>query len=236
MAEILKSVQLSDDIVYLNAPKVLLNVASENDIEERLELARQKGYEQGCQQKATEAERSMSERAETFDRLLASIPNAINDNRLALSAEIADIVWNITQQFFIQQQLSKDTVASKVMEALEQLNEAQHIELFLHPNDLAFLQREKTQLDLNLEKAVESTTSAYCTDSSRLFDDFSPHRMGDTASVKNHQKVLKNQHIRHSRYDSTAFSRLNPFFSTKIYHHKYNTRRHRGGYDAKSPA
>jgi hypothetical protein len=29
-----------------------------------------------------------------------------------------------------------------------------------------------------LEKAVESTTSAYCTDSSRLFDDFSPHRMG----------------------------------------------------------
>ena len=60
--------------------------------------------------------------------------------------------------------------------------------------------------------------------------------MGDTASVKNHQKVLKNQHIRHSRYDSTAFSRLNPFFSTKIYHHKYNTRRHRGGYDAKSPA
>jgi hypothetical protein len=34
--------------------------------------------------------------------------------------------------------------------------------------------------------------------------------MGDTASVKNHQKVWKNQHIRNSRYDSTAFSRLNP--------------------------
>ncbi len=64
---------------------------------------------------------------------------------------------------------------------------------------------------LNLEKTVESATSAYCTDSSRLFDDFSPHRMGDTASVKNHQKVRKNQHIRNSRYDSTAFSRLNVF-------------------------
>ena len=61
---------------------------------------------------------------------------------------------------------------------------------------------------LNLEKAVESTTRAYCTNSSRLFDDFSPHRMGDTASVKNHQKVWKTQHSRHSRYDPTAFSRL----------------------------
>jgi hypothetical protein len=33
--------------------------------------------------------------------------------------------------------------------------------------------------------------------------------MVDTASVKNYQKVFKNQHIRHSHCDSTAFSRLN---------------------------
>jgi hypothetical protein len=66
-------------------------------------------------------------------------------------------------------------------------------------------------LDIIPEKAVESTTSAYCTDSSRLFDDFSPHRMGDTDSVKNHQKASNNQHIRNSRYDSTAFSRIMTF-------------------------
>ncbi len=59
-----------------------------------------------------------------------------------------------------------------------------------------------------LEKAVESTPMAYCTDSSRLFDDFLLHRMGDTVSAKNHRKVLMNQHIRPSRYDSTAFSRI----------------------------
>ena len=60
----------------------------------------------------------------------------------------------------------------------------------------------------NLEKAVESTTSAYCTESSRVFDDFLLHRMGDTVSVKNHQKHANIQHISHSRYDSTAFSRF----------------------------
>ncbi len=59
-----------------------------------------------------------------------------------------------------------------------------------------------------LKKAVESTPMAYCTDSSRLFDDFLLHRMGDTVSEKNHRKVLRNQHIRPSRYDSTAFFRI----------------------------
>ncbi len=63
-------------------------------------------------------------------------------------------------------------------------------------------------MQFNLEKAVESTTSAYCTESSRVFDDFLLHRMGDTASVNNHQKHAKIQHISHSRYDSTAFSRF----------------------------
>ena len=152
MAEILKSVRISDDIVYLNVPEVTLEFAPSanpiDNIEERLELARQKGFEQGRQQNIAEADVSMSERAEMFDRLLATIPNAINDNRLALRTEIADIVWSITKQFFIQQQLSKDTIIFKVMETLEQLNEAQHIELFLHPNDLAFLHQENIQLDL----------------------------------------------------------------------------------------
>ena len=59
-----------------------------------------------------------------------------------------------------------------------------------------------------LKKAVESTTSAYCTDLQRLFYNFSTHRMGDTASQKNHKKVFANQHTRHSRYDSTAFFRI----------------------------
>ena len=64
------------------------------------------------------------------------------------------------------------------------------------------------RLYIILKKAVESTTSDYCTDSARIFDDFLLLRMGDTVSAKNHQKFLRNQHISHSRYDSTAFSRI----------------------------
>ena len=59
-----------------------------------------------------------------------------------------------------------------------------------------------------LEKAVESTASHYCTDSQTLFSDFSPHRMGDTVSVKNQKKESVNQCSSDSRYDSTAFSRI----------------------------
>ena len=71
----------------------------------------------------------------------------------------------------------------------------------------------------NLEKAVESTTSAYCTESSRVFDDFLLHRMGDTVSVKNHQKHAKIQHISHSHYDSTAFSRMKTLTGIEFYLH-----------------
>src|SRR5580704_6920699 len=74
------------------------------------------------------------------------------------------------------------------------------LELFsFHRTGLSFI---------NLKKAVESTTSGYCTDSLRDFDDFLLHRMGDTSSAKNRQNLSKNQHINHSRYDSTAFFRI----------------------------
>ena len=59
-----------------------------------------------------------------------------------------------------------------------------------------------------LKNAVESTTSGYCTDSLRDFDDFLLHRIDDTISAKNRQNLSKNQHINHSRYDSTAFFRI----------------------------
>ena len=70
----------------------------------------------------------------------------------------------------------------------------------LHGNYMEAAHREQR---FNLKNAVESTTSGYCTDSLRDFDDFLLHRMGDTISAKNRQNLSKNQHINHSRYDST---------------------------------
>jgi hypothetical protein len=59
-----------------------------------------------------------------------------------------------------------------------------------------------------LEKSAESATSDSCTELTGLFPDFSPHRMGDTISVKNQEKVPSIRHISHSRCDSTDFSRI----------------------------
>ena len=45
------------------------------------------------------------------------------------------------------------------------------------------------RLQIILEKAVESTTSDYCTESTGLLSEFSPHRIGDTISAKIQREV-----------------------------------------------
>ena len=59
-------------------------------------------------------------------------------------------------------------------------------------------------MHLNLNSAVASTPSRYCTESSSYFCHFLLHRMGDTASAKNDKNNSNLQHISGSRYDSTA--------------------------------
>jgi hypothetical protein len=63
------------------------------------------------------------------------------------------------------------------------------------------------QQSIILKNRVGSTTSDYCTVSSRIFSVFLLHHMGDTPSEKKTEKTKK-QHIRHSLYDSTAFFRM----------------------------
>jgi len=72
-------------------------------------------------------------------------------------------------------------------------------------------------MTINLNSAVESTTRAYCTDSSGFFADFLSHRMGDTPSIKNQRKSLKNQHISPSRYDSTAEFRIKNYMKIGVF-------------------
>ncbi len=61
---------------------------------------------------------------------------------------------------------------------------------------------------LNLKNTVGSTTSDYWAVSSRVFSVFLLHRMADTPSAKKQKKLAKKQHMRHSRYDSTALFRF----------------------------
>ena len=65
-----------------------------------------------------------------------------------------------------------------------------------------------TKSPINLEKAAEPTTNEYWTDSWSFFDSYSPDRMGDTISDKNHQNNSQNQPISPFRDDSIATSRI----------------------------
>lgn len=160
MAEILREVIISDDIVSIQSfaqqselqPAVSINnqaVANVSVInDEDLENARQAGYQQGLSEGIAKTEARMTDELSVLNTLLQSIPTAINDRRMQLSDEIADIVLVISRQFFINQQLNKDSIALQINQTISQLNDKQNIELALHPNDLALLQQGLLKIDL----------------------------------------------------------------------------------------
>lgn len=160
MAEILREVIISDEVVSLKSivqqpdpqpafthsdPAVAaLSVINNDD----LENARKAGYHQGLAEGITQTEAKMTDELSVLTTLLQNIPSTINDARRQLSDEIADIVLLITRQFFINQQLNKDSIALQIDQTINQLNDKQNIELALHPQDLALLQQGLLKIDL----------------------------------------------------------------------------------------
>lgn len=130
-----------------------------------LEQIREEGYKTGFQQGLTEGKtqgeaqalRENKELRETLKSLINAIPLAVNENRLALKIEIADIVLTITQQFFIQQQQNKEAIAQQITNTLQQINEKQALTLSLHPNDLALLQQGDLKIDFCQYKGLRVT-------------------------------------------------------------------------------
>lgn len=154
MAEIFKTSILSTQVVYLKA--AVLDEAKTVDefnsgIEKKLELddetlaaVKAGAFADGFAQ----ATGQLTAQTTSLKALLHSIPKAINDNRLALAHDIADIVLVIVQQFFINQQHNVDAISQQINHVLQQLNQKQTIELVLHPHDLALLQQGKLTLDV----------------------------------------------------------------------------------------
>jgi len=164
MAEIFKAILVSDDTIHLkpsitaNEPDLTVQTAAKpveadmekvNDItKQRCEEAFQSGFNQGLSEGIAKANTNMEEQITVLGNLLQSIPEAINANRLLLSNDIADIVLLIIQQFFINQQHSKEIISLQINQALAQLHDKQNIELALHPKDLTLLQQGKLKIDL----------------------------------------------------------------------------------------
>lgn len=154
MAEILKNTQLSEDIVYLHAvkPLVVESIETPLPVEEKPLPDLTAIFNQGLAEGVAQSTTQLQKESELLASLLDSIPQAIASNRLQLTEDIADIVLVIVQQFFINQQYSKEALAQQIQATIAQLNDKQTITLSLHPQDLLLLQKGQLPLDLKQYK------------------------------------------------------------------------------------
>ncbi|CEG57446.1 FliH/SctL family protein [Legionella fallonii] len=164
MTKILKNAVISSEVMYianvnavppfnLNADLVpepeqcsFLNI---EEIEAIKNEAYQQGYDLGKEEGQAMVEQRMFHLRQQIEAALQAIPQAIEQNRLALNHEIADIVLHIVQQFFIENESNPQVVEQQINQLLKQLNNKQSIELYLHPKEIELLQNGEIQLHAN---------------------------------------------------------------------------------------
>lgn len=163
MTEIYKQAIFSEEFFHLrpfSASKIIEtgkeSAKSDND-QILKEQAREEGYKTGFNQGITDGfkqgeEQAQQQNAKTLQQLTAllqSLTASLSESRLALKEEIADIVLTICQQFFVQQQQSKEAIAQQITTALHYVNDKQNITLALSPQDLALLQQGDLKIDFS---------------------------------------------------------------------------------------
>ncbi|CDZ77059.1 Yop proteins translocation protein L [Legionella massiliensis] len=161
MTEIYKEAIFSEELFNLSSfseDKTIRVASGESDKDLALkEQAREEGYKTGFSQGIREGfkqgeEQAQQQNAQTLQQLttlLQSLASSLYESRLALKEEIADIVLAICQQFFIQQQQSKEAIAQQITAALKHVNDKQNLTLALNPQDLALLQQGELKIDFS---------------------------------------------------------------------------------------
>lgn len=141
MANIFRNVSISHETVSLKENVDVEQTLQPVTIDQQdSEQARSEGYAQGFSEGVTQERNRIIEKEKQLDSLLQNIPLAMNTNRLSLTTEIADIVLLITQQLFINQQRSKESLIHQITQIISQLNEKHVIDISLHPDDITLLQ------------------------------------------------------------------------------------------------
>ncbi len=121
-----------------------LNEAYRNELREQ---AYQQGFESGIKEGKIREEQQLEQMKKDLEQLLHSIPEAINQCRLALNTEIADIILLITQEYFVEQQQNPKAIQAQINHILNQINNEQSIELYLHPETIRLVQNANIQLE-----------------------------------------------------------------------------------------
>lgn len=150
MVKLYKNVLISREEVFLNQPDLeqMEHLTVDETQEERLQKeSYDQGYLCGTIEERTRIEQEICQLKNQLEETLAAIPNAIAQNRLDLSSEIADIVLLIAQQFFIERQEDIPALTQQINQILSQLNNQQTVELCLHPQEITALHNGAIQLD-----------------------------------------------------------------------------------------
>lgn len=151
MVNIFKNIKISEEIAYIGTPPI-----ESIPIEIAVPPPFVGAFPDGLAQERAH----LQEQTKTLTTLLQSIPQAISDERLQLSSDIADIVLLIVSKFFINQQQNKNALAQQITQILTQLNEQQHLEIALHPQDLALMQQGEINIDLRACKNLRFKADA----------------------------------------------------------------------------
>ncbi|KTD51317.1 FliH/SctL family protein [Legionella quateirensis] len=139
-----KPVTTSDEIDQKTEMPLQIN---ETDLEELRTQAFQQGFIAGQKEGMLLAEQQMAQSKQDLETLLSAIPQAIEQNRLHLHDEIADIILLITQEYFIEQQQKPEALHQQINQILRQLNSKQSIELHVHPDEIKTLHQANIKLE-----------------------------------------------------------------------------------------
>ena len=159
MAKLLKQVLVSTEYVVLGnaqpieadhkplAPSSNQPLLDECQLQAMREEAYQQGYLLAKEEAKTALEQQLLSLKQQLEESLLAIPKAVAHHRLLLKQEIADIVLLITQQFFIAKHRDHQGLELQINQILQQLNDQQTVELWIHPQEIALLQQGKIKLD-----------------------------------------------------------------------------------------
>ena len=148
MAKIIKHTSVFDEQLF-QEPCVI--TISPSFTEEQISLlekkANQQCYDQGQKEMQEQSNQERNELKNRLESLLKSIPNAIEQHRLGMQKELAPLIWQIVQGYFVEQSLDQQLLETQINRLLMQINKEEAIELYLHTRDIEALKDGNIQLN-----------------------------------------------------------------------------------------
>ena len=147
MAQIINHTKVCyEELLEESAVLVVSPAYKEDQIAQLEKEAYQLGYYQGQSATQNLAQQEMNDLKTQLTQLLKSIPVAIEEKRLDMQHELAPIIWQIVQGYFVEQALNQQLLATQINQLLIQINKQECIELHLHPKDIGALKKGHIQL------------------------------------------------------------------------------------------